>query len=120
VTQTPWPASEPAYTYRGVVDRVIDGDTFVLLLDLGFYCSYRPHVRLYGVNAPELKTTEGKAAKSYVETLLKPYMPLLVRSHKDERTFERWVAEVSFLQAGQWLDLAQTLLTTGHAEVWNG
>jgi endonuclease YncB( thermonuclease family) len=43
------------YEYVGVVERVIDGDTVIARIDLGFRCWVQVRVRLAGVFAPELK-----------------------------------------------------------------
>lgn len=43
------------YTYRARVVRVIDGDTVVLDIDLGFDIHHIKSCRLYGINAYELR-----------------------------------------------------------------
>jgi len=43
------------YDYKVIdVPRVIDGDTFDLDIDLGFYASLRVRIRLYGIDTPEI------------------------------------------------------------------
>ena len=42
------------YTYKAQVVRVIDGDTVILNIDLGFKIFHVMSCRLSGVNAPEL------------------------------------------------------------------
>ncbi len=54
------------------VVEVIDGDTVRLDLDLGFHISLRMRCRLMQLNAPELGTAAGEAAKAYAQSLLKP------------------------------------------------
>jgi micrococcal nuclease len=46
------------YFYKADLIRVIDGDTLVALLDLGFECRYEAKVRFAGVNAPESRTRD--------------------------------------------------------------
>lgn len=65
------------YEYKAVVKRVIDGDTVVLDIDLGFRTWLRDeHVRLFGINTPELTAKDpvvreaAKAAKAFVEVRL--------------------------------------------------
>lgn len=102
---------KPVYVYRASCVRVIDGDTYVLSIDYGFHQSGEWHVRLHGVNAPELSTAEGKAARDYVQSLLTPSRPLVVQTFKDQRSFERWVCDV-------WIEdesLADLLVAAGHA-----
>ena len=61
------------FHYQAKVDRVVDGDTIDVTLDLGFDISYRGRVRFHGINAPESRTRDavekeaGLAAKRYVE-----------------------------------------------------
>lgn len=71
---------EPVYRYRVHVDRVIDGNTFVALVDLGFSLSYRiPQCRLANVKAlifDESKTDEDHSNQ------LKAYA---ARTHLEQR-----------------------------------
>ena len=57
--------TEPRY-YACKIHRVVDGDTFEVTIDLGFEVFVRQTVRLYGVDTPEMGTTEGRAAKTAV------------------------------------------------------
>lgn len=61
------------YVYRATVNRVIDGDTIEVTVDLGFCASLRQTVRLYGINAPELHGASfhaGRDARDYLSGLL--------------------------------------------------
>jgi endonuclease YncB( thermonuclease family) len=42
---------------------IVDGDTVNAIVDLGDYCYRHMALRLYGINAPEMKTQAGKDAK---------------------------------------------------------
>ena len=44
------------YRYKAKLIRIIDGDTIVALIDLGFEIATRKKIRLYGINAPETRT----------------------------------------------------------------
>ena len=44
------------YEYACTVERVVDGDTIDVILDLGFSVSYKSRVRLYGIDTPESRT----------------------------------------------------------------
>jgi endonuclease YncB( thermonuclease family) len=54
------------WTVPATVLRVVDGDTLMLHLDLGWHISYEARCRLIGVNAPELDTDAGVAARLWV------------------------------------------------------
>lgn len=71
---------------------MVDGDTFDLMVDLGFGSFYKLRVRLHGIDVPEISTPEGKAATQAVRSWLSG--ALIVKSYKNRRTFERWECEV--------------------------
>ena len=61
------------YEYSCTVDRVVDGDTCDVTLDLGFDILYRSRVRLYGIATPESRTrnkdekVRGKLASAFLQ-----------------------------------------------------
>ncbi len=57
--------------YHAVVDRIIDGDTIDLIIDLGLSTYKKERVRLTGIDAPEMSTVKGKEVKAWLETLFK-------------------------------------------------
>ena len=87
------------YTYKALVERVIDADTLVLNIDLGFSSWVREKVRLRGIDAPELATPEGKKAKAFVEARLKEVDFVIVKTHKNDK-YGRFVVDV-FYQPGE-------------------
>lgn len=64
------------YTYKCTLVRVIDGDTIIAKVDLGFDTWSLRNIRLIDIDAPEIRTKdlqekkEGYAAKDYLETIL--------------------------------------------------
>jgi micrococcal nuclease len=66
------------YTYKAILNKVVDGDTLNLTIDLGFNTFWKSNCRLAGINTPELKAideaTKKKAynAKAYVISQLLP------------------------------------------------
>lgn len=71
------------YHYRCEIIRVIDGDTVEIDLDLGLSIHFRVKVRLYGINAPEMNTREGKEAKAYLELLFTETTYWSILTYKD-------------------------------------
>lgn len=106
--------------YAGVVDSVHDGDTVNVKLDVGFDLTVYARIRVFGINAPELATLEGKAARDFVQTLLSPGAPVRVISHGWDKFGGRVDAEVQFKTAGIFVDLAATMINAGHAKRWDG
>jgi micrococcal nuclease len=65
------------YQYRARVHRIIDGDSVVLDIDLGFNIwMNNQHIRIWGIDTPEIRTKDldekarGLIAKKHVEDLL--------------------------------------------------
>jgi len=72
------------YFYNFTLIRVIDGDTIVGNIDLGFNLSLNnQHLRLYGIDTPEIRglhKTQGLNIKSFVIKCLTPLTPILIQS----------------------------------------
>ena len=73
------------FTYAAKLIEVIDGDTVDLLIDLGFGVHVKERCRLYGIDAPEMPTEAGKAAKAYLESLIGASSELFVATRKMPR-----------------------------------
>jgi micrococcal nuclease len=68
------------YIYKAELIRVVDGDTVDLIIDLGFDTQRKERFRLYGVDAPEMNTAEGKEAKAWLIGILGPYGAIYVQT----------------------------------------
>ncbi|WP_437226011.1 thermonuclease family protein [Planctomicrobium sp. SH661] len=107
------------YEYRTRITRVIDGDTVVGEIDLGFRIALTVTLRLVGINAPEIRGSErprGLAARQYLESLLEELTgqtgQLVVRTQQDvTEKYGRYLAE---LISGE-VNLNHALVTAGHA-----
>ena len=64
------------YEYKAIVDRVVDGDTIDVTIDLGFKTWKKVRVRMEGINTPESRTRnleekkKGLAAKARLQEIL--------------------------------------------------
>ena len=61
------------YIYKAHIDRVIDGDTFDVTVNLGFRITTYQRLRLVGVDTPETRgpeRPEGLKVKQYVKDLI--------------------------------------------------
>lgn len=106
------------YQYQGMVDRVVDGDTVDILIDLGFHVTIHQRVRVNGINAPEKNTDPGKAAVAAATALLPSGTVVTVNTYKDrQEKFGRFLAAIR-LPDGR--DYATTLIEQGHAVPWDG
>jgi len=76
------------YQYKAQVKAVIDADTIDVLIDLGFGVHTMQRLRLYGIDAPEMRSEAGKIAKEYVKSVLigaDASMFVYVRTLKDKK-----------------------------------
>ena len=80
------------YEYACKVERVVDGDTCDVVLDLGFDILYRSRVRLYGIDTPESRTrnkdekARGKLAKTFLEESIAEVDKVVIQTKlKDSR-----------------------------------
>lgn len=97
------------WRYRALPLKIIDGDTCTLLCDVGYGARYEVHLRIAGLNAPELNEPGGFAARVRLATLLPTWSPgtgwpLRVVSTQREtvvsevRSFERFVGDLYVCQ----------------------
>lgn len=116
------PAGGP-FVYRAEVVKVIDGDTLLLRLDLGFQVWKEQRIRLAHIDTPSLKEDGGPEAYEYTQTQLAKAKVVVVRTGKID-IYGRYVGDVFFstneddtwekvYQTGAWLN--RELLTFGHA-----
>jgi len=68
------------YIYKAELIRVVDGDTVDLIIDLGFDTFRHERFRLYGIDAPEMRTKAGKEAKAWLIGVLGPYGAIYVQT----------------------------------------
>ncbi len=80
------------YEYKCTVQRVVDGDTIDVILDLGFSVSYKSRVRLYGIDTPESRTRDkdekarGKLASKFLKTAIELADSVVIRTElRDSR-----------------------------------
>ncbi|EAH8208312.1 thermonuclease [Campylobacter upsaliensis] len=100
----------------GKVSRVIDGDTIELLAKTSKENPYnhitKLKIRLYGIDAPELKQAYGKEAKEYLSALVLKQEVGLIIENKDK--YERIVGTL-FLK-GQ--DINKEMVKNGYAHAY--
>ena len=114
------------YTYKAKLDRVVDGDTIDVNIDLGFDITVHKRVRLAGIDTPESRTRDleekkrGLAAKYRLTEILD--MGNLVVESKEVGKYGRVLGNLTVYPDN--LDLPinvnQTLVDEGHAVEYNG
>jgi micrococcal nuclease len=92
------------YEYKGKVTRVVDGDTVIVTINLGFDIVLdNIKVRLYGIDTPETyrpkcdaEQKHGYAAKQFVvDNILNKNV--IIKTHKDKKgKYGRYLADIIF------------------------
>jgi|TARA_R100001460_G_scaffold31189_3_gene61437 micrococcal nuclease len=80
------------YEYNCTVEKVVDGDTIDVVLDLGFDILYKSRVRLFGIDTPESRTrnkdekARGKMAGAFLEEAIEDGEKIVIQTKlKDSR-----------------------------------
>lgn len=108
------------YFYKAVITSVYDGDTCTVDIDLGLSTWIRGEkVRLYRINAPELRGAEREAgllARDFLRGQIEG-KKVLIQTIKDRKEkFGRYLAEI-WLEAddGSRVNINDLLVQQGHA-----
>lgn len=111
------------YTYKATVERVVDGDTIDLIIDLGFKITTFQRIRLRGINTPETyrvkkdseEYKEGMQAKAFVlERITNNNNQVIVETDKDVGKFGRYLGLIRLADSEQTLN--DELVEKGFAE----
>lgn len=113
------------YVYRAMLVRVVDGDTYDMMIDPGFYLTYAARVRLKDYDTPELRRGseyEKQKAQEACDAALAWFNEavddLMVRTHKAD-SFGRWLADPFYLDGnGDSFWLSDHLCELGLASEW--
>ncbi len=88
------------YTYKAELERVVDGDTLHVKIDLGFRIFHREILRLAKINVAEANTAEGKKATASLKKILANVKFLILRTNKTD-IYGRYVADVFLAREGE-------------------
>ena len=91
--------AEATYVYKAAVERVIDGDTLLLRIDLGFQVWKEQRVRLAGIDAPAMDEPKGKEAYTYVLNRLAKVGFVMVKTNKID-IYGRYVGHIFYSLKG--------------------
>jgi endonuclease YncB( thermonuclease family) len=84
------------HTYKAYLEKVVDGDTLIVNIDLGFSLFSEQILRLRGLDAPEIETKEGIASKKFLETTLSDVKFLLIKTYSRDM-YDRKLVDVFYL-----------------------
>jgi micrococcal nuclease len=106
------------YNYKAAVTRVVDGDTVIVDIDLGFGVWLKEQsVRLAKINTPELKGSTrvaGVAAKEFLSKLILNKW-VQIRTEKGQEKYGRWLATILLEEDKNLIDINQKMVAEGHA-----
>lgn len=74
----------PSYLYKAALHALVDADTLDVIFDLGFHITRGERIRLACLDAPELTTKQGRAARDFVAACLIPAKTLVVQTRKQD------------------------------------
>ena len=110
------------YIYHCELDRVVDGDTIDVSIDLGFKVwLHKERVRLLGIDTPESRTRNleekalGLAAKEHLKKLLPKRF--IIKTSKDGKGKYGRILGTPFVDN---VDICQQMIKEGHATAYYG
>ena len=122
------------YEYKAIVERVVDGDTIDVIIDIGFKTWKKVRVRMEGINSPESRTRDleekkrGLAAKDRLVEILELNNNECVLQVSGIGKFGRAIAKVLVTSLSPTaedssitlINVNQQLITEGHAVAYYG
>ena len=72
----------PSYIYKAKILEIIDGDTLLVDIDLGFQCHKEQRIRLAEIQAPELITKDGKTSFHHLRNKLGQISQIVIQTKK--------------------------------------
>jgi len=122
------------YEYKAIVERVVDGDTIDVIIDLGFKTWKKVRVRMEGINTPESRTRDleekkrGLAAKDRLVEILELNNNECVLQVSGVGKFGRAIASVyvdtlspaSEKSSMTTINVNKQLIEEGHAVAYDG
>ncbi|MEK7729227.1 MAG: thermonuclease family protein [candidate division KSB1 bacterium] len=107
------------YHYRAHVVEVYDGDTCTVDIDLGLYTWLKTQkVRLYRINAPEMRGAEkeaGTKARDFLRSLILGQVVIMETIKDNTEKYGRYLGELWLEREGQWVNVNDAMVQNGFA-----
>lgn len=84
-----------SYVYKAEVERVVDGDTVILRIDLGFQVWKKQRIRFAEIDTPPLDEARGKEAYRFVREKLAQAETVAVKTNKID-IYGRYVGHIFY------------------------
>lgn len=114
------------YIYKCKLTRVIDGDSIVADIDLGFNTFTNRHIRLWGINTPEIRTRDleekkrGFISKARVDELMELCNGEFIIESRGLDKFGRSLGIIWITLEDTEININETLITEGLAVEYFG
>lgn len=115
------------YEYQVKVKKIIDGDTVVVDIDLGFNCWLRSqYVRLDGIDAPEVKSRDetikaaGQLTKAKLSQLIEEAKAVILKSSDYEADQDKYGRILGVLYSSTGLNMNEYLVNNSYAVSYHG
>lgn len=105
------------YEYYTKIDKVVDGDTVDVFIDLGFSVWHKERIRLAGIDTAEKNTPLGKALKTFLIANLEGKTIRLQVSKPDK--YGRYLGKV-YLGKESTISVNDQLIQSGLAKSYDG
>jgi len=122
LSNDPGKEAKKMYQYKiKKFDRIIDGDTVDILIDVGFDITIKQRVRLLDIDAAEVRTKDleekerGLAAKDWLEKELSREGEWIINTTKDDK-YGRILGELYLV--GDPVTVNEKMINEGIAEVY--
>ena len=110
------------------VQRIVDGDTIDVLINLGFDVTISKRIRLSGIDTPECRTTDliekkfGILAKQRLSEWFKKETvnQLQLRCKTENDKYGRVLAEIWVEDNGKWINVNQWMVDNYYAAMYDG
>jgi micrococcal nuclease len=118
--------TDALFTFKAKIIRIIDADTLLTAVDLGFGIWSEQKLRFSGLDAPEVSTVEGQKAKQWLKEKLEGLPFVVIKTTKSDK-YDRYLVDVFYSSAknDDALDVAQNgvwlngeMVALGLAKVW--
>ncbi|MCE9501569.1 MAG: thermonuclease family protein [Leptospira sp.] len=88
------PRSE-IFTYKAFPERIVDGDTLLVTIDLGFKTSLMQRLRFRGIDSPEKGNRENEKVEKFILRRFRSVKFIVVKTHGVD-LYGRYLADVYF------------------------
>ncbi|MCE9500742.1 MAG: DUF1016 N-terminal domain-containing protein [Leptospira sp.] len=83
------------FTYKASPERIVDGDTILVSIDLGFKTSTRQRLRFRGIDSSEKGSVENGKVEKFISKRLRPVKFIVIKTHGVD-LYGRYLSDIYF------------------------